>query len=321
MNSMDKLLDAVKELAGVSKPIEKLLKIVANGMGKAYEPLNIIFLASAESKADRIKRVGEIKTKWKVKEEHIKGLGRVGEKILFQEKIKLENIDTVVANAMQLLTGSDIISDEMPSQDWINNFFSTIENVSDKEAQLLWSKVLSEEVKTPGSLGIRGIEILRGISKDEAIAFERAAKYIVFNPISNSNGYIILGWGAKQLEPISYNDLLQLEKAGLVINSNRSTMSFQFDDKDHSIGFGHGKDNILMFEAPDDEDLRLVFINYSVTETAVELARILAPDLDLEYLKELNISMGNNRFKMKYGKIQQITNGMIDETQMTSVGH
>lgn len=319
---MDKLLDMVKELAGVSKPIEKLLKIVAKGVGKAYEPLNIIFLASAESKADRIKRIGEIKTEWKVKEEHIKGLGRVGEKILFQEKIKLENIDTVVANAMQLLSGSDIISDEMPSQDWINNFFNTVENVSNKEAQLLWSKVLSEEVKRPGSLGIRGIELLRGISKDEALAFEKAAKYIFFDPTKNhSDGFIMLGWGAKQLEPINYSDLLQLEKAGLIINSIRSSMSFKFDNRDTSIGFGHGKDNLLMLEAPDDEDLRVGFLNYSVTETAVELARILAPEFDLEFLKELNISMGNNRYKMKYGKIQKITNGMIDETQMTSVDH
>lgn len=316
---MDKLISLVEKLAGISKPIEKLIDVLAKGAGTVYEPLGIIFKASAENHADRIKRIGEARTQWKVKEETLKGLGRVGQKILHQETKKIQNLDSIAAHSMISLAKEDNISDEMPDQDWINEFFNTVENISDENAQLLWSKILVQEIKKPGSLNKRGIEILKNINRKEAQAFERSAKYILYNGANLNRGYIILGWASKIIEPVSFNDALLLESAGLLVNTNKSNSSVRFENKKEPIAFMQGKDNLVLIHPDGHEDLRFGFYNYIVSETGLQLSRILNSDLDIQYLRELSFAFGNHSYKISYGKVDRIEGDMIHEKDMNEL--
>ena len=63
--------------------------------------------------------------------------------------------------------------EEAMSDDWIANFFDKCRNVSDREMQDLWARVLAGEANTPGSYSKRTVNFLTTLDSEEADAKSR----------------------------------------------------------------------------------------------------------------------------------------------------
>lgn len=109
----------------------------------------------------------------------LQGEDQLADYILAREKRKMLNAQNVVEQAQHHFIEGEQVSDEPVNQDWINRFFTIVEDVSDAEMQQLWARILAGEIKRPKSYSLRTLELLRNLSQKEAEAINRASKYLM----------------------------------------------------------------------------------------------------------------------------------------------
>ena len=84
----------------------------------------------------------------------LQGEEQVANYMLAREKRKLNNVQNVIEQAQQHFVEGEQVSDEPVNQDWVNRFFTIVEDVSDVEMQQLWARILAGEVKKTKSYSI-----------------------------------------------------------------------------------------------------------------------------------------------------------------------
>jgi len=94
-----------------------------------------------------------------------------------QEMRRQENIESIIEEAKVALLSTESVSDTPVSQDFVNQFFEASQDVSDKEIQTLWAKILAGEVSCPGSYAKRTLQVLRTMDKEEAIKFSEFCRF------------------------------------------------------------------------------------------------------------------------------------------------
>ena len=189
---------------------------------------------------------------------------RINERILYQEEKRLGNIECVVATAAEELRGKDVPDDE-PDHDWTARFFNYVQDVSSKDMQALWAKVLAGEAERTGSTSLRTLGILRDLDRATANLFAKACSACVLlgpqfgikaldarvpslggNAASNALQEFGLGFGA----------LNRLNERGLVISDynswfdyNLSILPVDAENKRPTLPFEH--QNKSWFLVPD----------------------------------------------------------------------
>jgi hypothetical protein len=96
-----------------------------------------------------------------------------------EEQRKFENRARVLKTAHDDLQSSPPETDA-PSEiddDWLNFFVRLAEDKSSEELQQLFGKILSGEVRRPGSFSLRTLQIMATISKPEAERVSRVLSY------------------------------------------------------------------------------------------------------------------------------------------------
>jgi hypothetical protein len=76
----------------------------------------------------------------------LQGEEQVANYMLAREKRKMNNVQNVVEQAQQHFVEGEQVSREPVNQDWVNRFFTIVEDVSDVEMQQLWARILAGEV-------------------------------------------------------------------------------------------------------------------------------------------------------------------------------
>uniref|UniRef100_UPI004057B387 DUF2806 domain-containing protein n=1 Tax=Alistipes sp. TaxID=1872444 RepID=UPI004057B387 len=99
--------------------------------------------------------------------------------IYAREERKMNNVKNVVEQAQQHFTEGEQVSREAVDTDWLNRFFTVVEDVSDAEMQQLWGRILAGEIKHPKSYSLRTMETLRNMTKEEADLFVKATSYMI----------------------------------------------------------------------------------------------------------------------------------------------
>ena len=103
----------------------------------------------------------------------------VNQRILFQEQKRQINIESVVREAARQL-GDKCVADSEPDHDWTARFFNDVQDVSSKEMQFLWAKVLAGEVEKAATTSIRTLGVLRNLDQDTARLFRKFCSACVF---------------------------------------------------------------------------------------------------------------------------------------------
>lgn len=227
----------IKDLAGISKPAQKLIEVVSAGIGSVFRPRSmrkeadakayeIRVIADAEADANVAKASGQMRAEL----ERIRILSGADPEILDRAKMRLLsrevegqiNIETIAEHALARLPEN--VSDQPVTDDWKRKFFLEAENICDADLQLLWGKVLAGEVTSPGSYSMRTLEVLKHLSKEEAELFRIACNLAfrdswIIRPGHDVN-VVFKSYG------LNYNGLLSLRDAGLVCEGDTLIKDF-----------------------------------------------------------------------------------------------
>lgn len=276
----------VTDVLGLAQPLQKLIKTVAIGIGKVYEPTHIRRMAKA--KADEIQIISDSINKnialpihyadgsICITAEDANELARRAQnRALYQEMKKQQNIESVIGKAYDELSTVSEVSDTPVDSDWVSEFFDNVANVSNEKMQILWGKLLAGEIKQPGSFSLRTLGTLKNMSQKDAEFFNDIIPYILkckgsedgsiidYFLMDNVNGTLLTS------RCIPFAKIMQLSEAGLISNNN--IISIQFVVKSGQAELVNGTYKNILIKNNSNEDTVITHSAYFLTEAGKEL--------------------------------------------------
>ena len=279
---------AIRDIAQATKNAvisskEKMLSVVASGVG-AVAPH---FLRAGTGIVSATKMIGDA-TNSAMKEfrndetsnayESEQPLGALAESAeKFQREKRMANMQSIVGQAIEQMP--EQVPDTPVDHDWTARFFDDAKDVSDKEMQKLWAKLLAGEVESPGSVSLRTLSILRNMTQKEAELFARAVNYI-FVEGRTTAWMFRAATGVKAFPDISVSELHSLIEAGLVMSGQ------QFRLATSNI---YGYCDIIY---ADKKGLRVQAKEFSIpvydfSISGTQLAKYIEPTVNAEYLQQV----------------------------------
>lgn len=284
----------------MGKAVEKFIEVVAQGIGILYEPTNIKMIAKARK--EEIKTITEAIRESDLPISYNNGpvaidastkelIERTRKKSLYVETKKQKNIEDIIIGAYFNIETNSEVSEEELQGEWINRFFNIAGEISSDDLKLIWSKILSEEIRNPGNCSIRTLETLRNISRKEAEIFKKISNYI----FKSGNIYYLPNEDSLLKDVnITDNEILQLDEAGLINSSIAINVSINFnEDEKEEIKY-----NTKKIFCTKDKKEKIKLSAFLLTEAGRNIFDILTPNFEEKYFekyieiikKEMNIS-------------------------------
>ena len=188
----------IKDLAGLSEPLTRLIEVISEGVGAVSAPYLIRRKADAQAYEIRmisaalydvaenhhlpvIYKEGEFEIWQKPEDQTLlldgKGIDeRSNLRLDYRERKRQANIENVTSVAAAEIAGDESVAAEPPDEDWISRFFSSAQDVSSDQMQNLWGRILAGEIRRPGSYSLRTLELLRNLTKSEAEAIAKVGE-------------------------------------------------------------------------------------------------------------------------------------------------
>lgn len=133
---------------------------------------------------------------------------RTLETLMGKEMRRLVNKEKIVEAATEDLKGAEEAPDSTPSDDWLNTFERYAEDTSDEDVQKTWAKVLSGEIRNPGSWSKKTLRLLSELDQKTAQAFRMFCAMRV-------GDVVFKGWDGWTDERY-FSLAMQLESEGLI---------------------------------------------------------------------------------------------------------
>lgn len=284
------------------KPIEKLIDVISNGIGTLYRPRAI--RKEADARAYEIKVIEKAKCEALAEGKIIEAenLARINERLVAKETIRQNNIDDVVEIASKEFELETVVSNSPVDKDWATRFFDIVQDVSNEEMKTLWGKILAGEVKSPKSYSLRTLELLRNISKEEAEIFVRVSQLVL-----RENGYFIYsGKGDGLLKfGVHYSDIAKLIEIGLIQAGTFVQKQYKpYPDDDGLVTILYS-DYILLATVKQGTSGFSIPV-HMLTSTGVELYQLIAITPDINYLKNLALSIKRESVSVEYARVKSI---------------
>lgn len=205
-----------------------------------------------------------------------------------------ENVETIFALALSY-TPSDVTGVEL-DPDWRHQFFLMAEQIHNRKMQDLWARILSSEIINPGNFSLRSLALLKQLTHREAQILEKAlsmaAKVNHEQRLKLVSGYRLTGGlgqyfrknthislGLSQFG-LPYSSILTLVDAGLLHSSE-----FETGLLNHKTPIQLTLPGIKMQLTPKSGNL--LFSYYRLTPIGDELAQLVLPKPDQEYLNAI----------------------------------
>lgn len=193
-----------------SKAAEKLAQVVHDVVDMAAGPDRVRARAQARADAAVIEAEGEGRVQ----------AAKIKARIVNQELRRQTNIEAITHEALKALPPPEVnVSEERPTEDFVHRFFVESQDISDKDMQQIWGKLLAGEVMRPGSFHPLAMGALKNMVPADAQALTILTRFcwhigpltpVVFkvsDDIYVSNG-------------LNFNMIQQLEALGLIATSS-----------------------------------------------------------------------------------------------------
>lgn len=318
-----KSLFNIKDVAGLSQPITKLIDTFRAGCGNISDGVsrlvNAYMLAKkdADNEAYRIQAVSHAETQALTERaqaiadltittshvEHIdiitgpvqakltapsaevdSLLTRANNRLAYQNALHQLNIDAVVANAAATLAEEKQVSSDPVEQDWINRFFKLSEDVSSEEMQALWGRILAEEVKKPSSFSLRTLQVLSNMTKAEALDFQRLCAY---NWVEDDGSIcnVLVSTSEDYAGGLTFAKLQHLDAIGLIkYNSANGIATFSEIDESRVLLTYNGMP--VKITEQDSETTSVSIGHVLLTQVGAEIASICTINYDAEIFED-----------------------------------
>lgn len=287
---MSKIVKAMEVLVS---PIKKLIDAVTGAIGKVYEPHYIRKIADA--KAYEINVIGQalrgnadvpiVYDKGEISlntvdfEEFVK---RTQNRLAYQELQKQQNIENVANKAYELLEKEETCSADPVNPDWMIRFFNSVEDISDKDMQLLWAKILAGEIMKPKTFSLRTLNTLKNLSREEAELFQNIAPFVI-----ESSGDMFLTSNTEILKKygIHYGHIISLDDCGLILSDGMISFNLEVSEND-AIYINNGT-QVLKVTGVTKRKKEITFGVFSLTQAGIELFSILNIESNKDYFLDL----------------------------------
>lgn len=311
---MGELVEITKALVS---PCEKLMSMVGGAIGKLYEPKHIKKMADAHAYelstvGAAMRELADIKTSYEngnvalFTEDFQRLMQRTQNRMALQEITKQQNIESVVDKAYELLESESDVTDEPVDQDWTRRFFNITGEVSNSEMQEVWARILSGEIKHPGSFSMRTLETVRNMSKEEAQAFQRIIPLIIHNGkvyfvLSDSD--VLKKYGS------SFTDIMALDECGLMDSSG--TLSLNLSITKAEPEYLLSDTLVVVIKGKKEESEKISLGIHTLTRAGVELFNILEHEPNEDY----TIQVANHIFSKNTAKVVTSVHELISLTK------
>ena len=309
-------MEAISQL---SKPITKLIEVVASGIGTISR--SHFIRKSADALAYEIKTISSAINESKASVGHIEynseGLiiiskdtdaievlpaGESDEivlrRITYQQAKKQRNIENIIQRAAQDLSSVEEVSADPVDEDWIARFFSISEDISTEQMQQLWGRILAGEVSKPKSFSLRTLDVLKNITKNEADVVEKVALAV----LSQDNRSFLYSHadGSSFLNDefaISRTDLLLMIDLGIVSTTDIMAYSNLFPNAISPIVMQYGKWCIVVEL---EGEINFGFTVLPLSSVGHELLLLIDIQPKMSLVKKLAQSMKRTGLTVKY---------------------
>ncbi|MBZ9611162.1 TIGR03899 family protein [Rheinheimera maricola] len=98
---------------------------------------------------------------------------RAERRIQMQRERQQYNLESIMALAMEYCT--EQVANQDVDPDWFQQFCELVLEISNKNMQQLWAKILAGEIAAPGKFSLKTLHSLKRMSYKEALALQQAA--------------------------------------------------------------------------------------------------------------------------------------------------
>lgn len=160
--------------------------------------------------------------------------------------------------------------DKQYSFDWFIRYYEASGNISDKEMQILWAKILAGEIEKPSSYSLRTLDVLRNISKEEAERFVKICNAAI--KIESGKYAIPADRDYILKNSIDYSDVLLLGEIGLINSGSGIHINDDLESDTESMLYMYGS---LIVKAIASEKRTFSLRVYPFTNVGNELATLI----------------------------------------------
>ena len=304
----------------------QLLKHVKSGFNAIRGPLLAWFRAEAyrieaKAHADALRTTAQgqadalsllkdalVKTKKEVNCENISTYEEVSSRVeiesrlSFQEEKRGRNIISVIRIVNEDLRDVQV-EEHNVDHDWMAQYFSDIQEVTSEHMQQIWAKILSGEVKTPGSTSLHTLAILKRMSQQDARLFETTAPFVFDGFVLHNYSYQMYGSGLFDrlgLEKIqgypTQEEMLQLASYGLFSASHGISKRYALNNSGcFTISQGNAQYKMSRSGDSFEFDIPACILTpqgrelYSVINTTIDVAYLRSVATFLHYAHEIKL--------------------------------
>lgn len=299
----------------LSKPLVKLIEVSSKGAGEVF---SLCFAKRiVDNKKYEIEQIGSAienngtllgEVKYTNGEVSLESLGSKTDSLEERSKLRKDyitlkeqsNIERIVAHSAINLSKEESVSNESVDEDWISRFFKYAEDITSKDMQEIWGKVLAGEIKQPNSYSIRTLETLRNLTKKDAEILIKAAKI----RISCDDGSFIYKYSNNEdlgKYDFSFGEQLHLNELG-ILQSNPNTaydLFYGTEEKVTPIIMGDYKIKVIKLE----NTLNYTFPIIQFTSVGHEILELINSTINEDYFENFCRRFSEKQFELKYAVI------------------
>ena len=216
---------------------------------------------------------------------------------------ELNNVQTIVEKSIEELSKKPI--NQPLSREFILKYIDESKNISEKDIQDIWVKLLMKEVEEQDSVSKRTLDIIKNLKPKEAKIFEKIAF------LSDGNGMISKTFE----EEYSFIQLSALQDIGLVKSNDLLTKNFSLDNNE-IILISCTSNYALMLQNINNKKEKYSLSCHILTSTGMELKEALKIEMIDEKLFELGKSLAkknnNKNLIFKIFKVNYKNNDIIN---------
>jgi len=324
----------IKDLAGLSDPLKKLIEVISTGVGalgkpylirktadaKAYE-INVISQAVKDNQSNlkNIKFDDEKISLISLDDNDLKNElsleDRTQQRVQFKEQKRQINIENITQKAADDLKSESNVSDEPVDEDWTSRFFNYAEDISSEEMQGLWGRILAGEIKKPKSYSLRTLDILRNLSTEEAEVFIKFASLAIH---SGGTAFLLNFKNEKLLEEkylLNFSERLLLEELGLLAANDLAFKVIKTENESRQVVFVIGNKVIIHEKLENKPEQQLQVLVF--TKIGQELLKLVSINPDIEYLQLLATKLNRQNGLIKHARIlEELPDGRVRHTPL-----
>lgn len=327
----------IKDLAGLSDPLKKLIEVVSAGVGGLSKPY--LIRKTAEAKAYEIKTIAQA---IKDNQDDLKTIGfneeklslmsldedslknnlsleyRTQKRVEFKEQKRQENIENITQKAAENLEAESEVSVDPVNKDWTSRFFDYAEDISSEDMQGLWGRILAGEIKKPKSYSLRTLDILRNLSSEEAEVFIKFGSLA----IQSGGSTFLLDFNNENLlkeeYQLNFGERLLLSELGLLASNDLQYIINKTDDEPREIVFVIKNIVIIQKKLANKPDKNIPILAF--TKIGEELLQLIQSEPKKNYIQLLATKLDRNNGPIKYANIiEKLPNGQIHYAQQVDV--